>query len=128
MVWPGMTVSIDLEHQLAFLGCEGNDLLSVFDLKEHKAISEIALPSGVDVIAYDSGLKRVYAACYSGAISVIQVDDSTHFRKLEDFKVQAKVHSLAVNFESHKIYVPEQEEDGKPVSKLIIYDAVVENN
>ena len=58
------------------------------------------------------------------AISVFQEDDADHFRKLEDFPVQKKVHSLAVDVETHRVYVPEQEEDGKPVSRMMIYDAV----
>ncbi len=56
---------------------------------------------------------------------MIQVDDGAHIRKLEDFPVQPKVHSLAVDIKTHKVYAPEQEENGKPVSRMIIYDAVV---
>ena len=53
-------------------------------------------------IKFDAGLKRIYAACYSGAISVFKMDDPDHCRKLEDFPVQKKVHSLAVDQETHR--------------------------
>jgi len=117
-------MALDVDHRLAFLACEGNDKVAIFNLEQHAVVAEIPVPPGIDVIAFDPGLGRLYAACYSGAISVIQEDDSAHFRKLEDHAVQAKVHSLAVDAETHKVYAPEQEENGQPVSKMIIYDAI----
>jgi len=70
--------------------------MAVFDLDKRQPIAFLPLAQGPDAVKYDSGLKRVYVACYSGAISVFQEDDPDHFRKLEDFPVQKKVHSLAV--------------------------------
>jgi hypothetical protein len=29
-----------------------------------------------------------------------------------------------VDTETHRVYTPEQEEDGKPVAKMVVYDAV----
>lgn len=79
---------------------------------------------GGDVIAFDPGLKRIYVACYDGAISVFQEDDPTHFRKLGDVPVQKKVHSLAIDLETHRVFVPEQEENGAPAATIVVYDAV----
>jgi len=44
--------------------------------------------------------------------------------KLEDFRVQHAVHSLAVDLKTPRVYVPEQEEDGKPVARMAVYEAV----
>jgi hypothetical protein len=55
-------------------------------------------------------------------IGVYQEDDPFHFRKLEDFPVQRLVHSLAVDTATHRVYAPEQEEDGRPVARMIIYE------
>jgi hypothetical protein len=118
----GMT--LDPENHRAFLACEGNNLLTVFDLDKHEPIQFLQLPDGVDVIKLDPGLHRIYAACYSGAISVIHQDDPNGYRKIEDFKVQHAVHTLAVDVETHRVYTPEQEEDGKPVARMVVYDAV----
>ncbi len=119
----GMT--LDPEHHRAFLACEGNDLMTVFDLDKHEPIAFLPMASGPDVIKFDPGLKRVYVACGSGAISVFQMDDPDHYRKLEDFPVQKKVHSLAVDPETHRVYAPEQEADGKAVARMIVYEALV---
>ena len=118
----GMT--LDPEHHRAFLSCEGNNLMTVFDLDRHEPIAYLAMADDPDVIKFDPGLGRIYAACYSGAISVFHQDDPQHYRKLEDFKVQHAVHSLAVDEETHRVYTPEQEENGKPVARMVVYEAV----
>lgn len=120
----GMT--LDPEHHRAFLSCEENNLMAVFDLAKHEAIAYLPMADGPDVIKFDPGLGRIYTACYSGAISVFHQDDPQHYRKLEDFKVQHAVHSLAVDPETHRVYTPEQEENGKPVARMIVYEAVTE--
>jgi DNA-binding beta-propeller fold protein YncE len=119
----GMT--LDPEHHRAFLACEGNDLMTVFDLDKHAPIAFLRMAPGPDVIKFDPGLKRIYVACSSGAISVFQMDDPDHYRKLEDFAVQKKVHSLAVDPETHRVYAPEQEADGKAVARMAVYEALV---
>lgn len=117
-------MALDVEHHRAFLSCEENELMTVFDLDKHIAIASLPLPSGPDVIKFDSGLARIYVACYGGAIAVFHEDDPGHFRKLEDFRVQHAVHSLTIDPNTHRVYVPEQEEDGKPVARMVVYEAL----
>jgi YVTN family beta-propeller protein len=117
-------MALDPEHHRAFLSCEGNELMTVFDLDKKSAIAFLPLPGGPDVIKFDPGLRRIYVACYSGAIAVFHQDDADHYRKLEDFHVQHAVHTVAVDLKTHKLYTPEQEEDGKPVARMVVYEAV----
>ena len=116
-------MALDAQHRRAFLVCEESNQLAVFDLDEHRTITSMAIPDGGDVVKFDAGLGRVYVACYSGAIAVIHEDDPNHFSKVEDVKVQAKVHSLAVDPATHRVYAPEEQEDGKPVARMIVYEA-----
>jgi DNA-binding beta-propeller fold protein YncE len=118
-------MALDPEHHRAFLQCEGNNMMTVFDLDAHKPIAHLPTAPGGDVVKFDPGLKRIYVACSSGAISVFQEGDADHFTKLEDFPVQRKVHSLAVDVRTHRVYAPEEQEDGRPVSRMIVYDAIV---
>jgi DNA-binding beta-propeller fold protein YncE len=118
----GMT--LDPERHRAFLSCEENNIMTVFDLDKHEAIAFLPLADGPDVIKFDPGLQRIYVACYSGAISVFHQDDADHYSKVEDFPVQHAVHTLAIDLSTHRVYTPEQEEDGKPVARMIVYDAV----
>jgi len=117
-------MALDVEHHRAFLSCEENELMTVFDLDNHSAIAFLPLPNGPDVIKFDPGMGRIYVACYSGAIAIFHEDDPNHYRKLEDFPVQHAVHSLAVDPETHHVYTPEQEENGKPVARMVVYEAV----
>ncbi len=115
-------MALDPDHHRAFLACEENDLLTIFDLDKHQPIAYLPMAKGADVVKFDPGLKRIYVACSGGAISIFQEDDPDHFRKLEDFPVAKKVHSLAVHEKTHRVYAPEQEENGKPVARIVVYE------
>jgi len=117
-------MALDPDHHRAFLSCEDNDLMTVFDLDLHRSIAFLKMPGGPDVIKFDPGLHRIYVACYTGSIAVFQQDDSDHYRKLEDFRVPHAVHSLAVDEKTHRLYAPEEEEDGKPVARMLVFDAI----
>ena len=117
-------MALDPEHHRAFLACEQNNLLAVFDLDKNESIAYLPMAEGGDVVKFDPGLSRVYVACYSGAISVFEQKDPAHYSKLGDVRVAHAVHSLAVDPATHRVYAPEQEESGVPVARLIVFDAV----
>ena len=117
-------MAVDSEHHRAFLLCNGTKTLTVFALDTHKALAHLPLSQGADVVKFDPGLRRIYAACSSGFISIFQEDDVDHYRKLEDFPVQKMVHSLAVDTATHRLYAPEQQENGRPVARMIVYEAL----
>jgi DNA-binding beta-propeller fold protein YncE len=118
-------MALDPEHRRAFLSCEGNDVLTVFDLETHQPIAHLPMAKGADVVQFDPGLGRIYVACASGAILVFQEEDPDHFRKLEDVPVEKKVHSLAVDVRTHRVYAPEEQEHGHPVARMLVFNAVV---
>jgi hypothetical protein len=117
-------MALDPAHHRAFLSCEGNEMMTVFDLDKHIPIAFFKMPGEPDVVKFDPGLRRIYVACYGGAIAVFRQDDPDDYRKLEDFRVQRGVHSLAVDLKTHRVYAPEQEEDGKPVASMVVHEAV----
>jgi DNA-binding beta-propeller fold protein YncE len=117
-------MAVDAEHHRAFLLCGGNRTLTVFALDTHRAVAHLPLAQGADVVKYDAGLGRIYAACSSGVIGVYHEDDTDHYRKLEDFPVQPLVHSLAIDTATHRVYAPEERENGTPVARMIVYEAI----
>lgn len=117
-------MALDSAHHRAFLVCEGNHVMTVFDLLEHRAVVDLPLASGADVVQFDAGMRRIYVACSSGVISVFRMDDPDHYRKLEDFAVGQSVHSLAVDSRTHRVYTPEQEEGGQGVARMLVYEAL----
>src|SRR6202011_2281699 len=58
-------MALDPELHRAFLSCEGNNLMTVFDLDKKEPIAFFPMADGPDVIRFDPGLNRIYAACYS---------------------------------------------------------------
>jgi DNA-binding beta-propeller fold protein YncE len=117
-------MAVDSEHHRAFLLCNGTKTLTVFALDTHKAVAHLPIPTGADVVKFDPGLRRAYVACSSGFISVFQQDDTEHYRKLEDFAVEKIVHSLTVDTATHRVYTPEQQENGQPAARMIVYEAI----
>ncbi|MDE3135858.1 MAG: YncE family protein [Acidobacteriota bacterium] len=117
-------MALDPEHHRAFLSCEENHLMTVFDLDRHVPIAYLPEARGADVVQFDAGLGRIYVACYSGAISAFREETPDRYRKIEDFPVPYAVHSIAIDPATHRVYAPEQQLDGKPASKLAIYEAV----
>jgi YVTN family beta-propeller protein len=118
-------MALDVENHRAFLACEGNDKLVMFDLDAHKAIDSLPMPSGADVVQFDPGIKRIYVACANGYISVFQEDGLDQLRKLSDVPVQPRVHSLAVDARTHRVYAPEQEEAGQGVARMLVFEAAL---
>jgi len=107
-------MALDPDHHRAFLSCEGNELMTVFDLDKHAPVAFLKIPGGPDVIKFDPRLGRIYVACYSGAIAVFHQDDRDHYRKLEDFRVQHAVHTLAVDLKTHRVYAPNKKRMASP--------------
>jgi DNA-binding beta-propeller fold protein YncE len=117
---------VDAQQRRAFLSCEENNRMTVFNLDTNKPVVSLPMARGADVIKFDPGLRRIYVACGSGAISVFQQDDPDHYRKLPDVAVEPKVHSLVVDPETHYVYAPEQQEGGQAVARMTVYAAGAE--
>src|SRR5215469_11096870 len=115
---------LTMDDEDHYLLSGGNHTFTVVALDSQRALAHFPLPAGADVVKYDSGPHRAYAACASGFISIVQEDDPAHFHKVEDFPVQKLVHSLTIDAATHRLYVPEQQEDGKPVARIVIYKPV----
>jgi len=117
-------MAVDSKHHRAFILCNGNRTLTVFALDTHKSLAHLPIPAGADMVKFDPGLRRIYVACSSGFISVFQAQDADRYKKLEDFAVEKMIHSLAVDSASHRVYAPEEQENGQPVARMVVFEAV----
>src|SRR5262245_8559581 len=116
-------MAIDPERRRAFLSCEGNDVLAVVNLETNQVIARLPMAKGADVVQYDPGLRRIYVACGSGAISVFQMEDPDRFRKVEEVPVPKKVNRIVVDVRTHRVYAPAEEQAGRPVAKMLVFEA-----
>jgi DNA-binding beta-propeller fold protein YncE len=109
---------IDDQHRKAYIACEGNNRLIVFNLTTHAIEANFPVGGGPDVLAFDRGLQILYVACESGVVSVFKyVDDQ--LRKIGDANVGPNSHSVSVDPKTHKIYFPLKNVNGSPLLRVM---------
>lgn len=106
------------DRRLAFAACEGDSKLLVVDLTTFEVGQVLTTGEGPDVLAFDAGLDRLYVATESDVVSVFELQGRT-LRKLEDLRVAPNAHTISVNPESHEVYLPLKNVNGRPVLRIM---------
>src|SRR5712692_497304 len=112
-------LNIDSEHHLAFVACEENAKLAVFDLDAKKMTAIHSVGADPDVLAFDKGFSRLYVSAESGVISIFDERGKSLVKIGEGF-FAANAHSVAVNQRTHRVYFPLQNVGGKPVLRIAV--------
>jgi len=110
---------IDNEHRLAFVACEENAKLAVFDLEAKKMTAIHSVGADPDVLAFDKGLGRLYVSAESGIISIFDERGRT-LEKVGEGLFAPNAHSVAVDSRTHRVYFPLQNVGGKPVLRIAL--------
>src|SRR5689334_7032710 len=112
---------IDEPTRVAFVTCEGDAKLLVVDLRTMRTMATLRTAGDPDVLALDRRLGRLYVGCEAGAVSVFQ-------ERFEGARVSLTplgeyhaphAHSVAVDPETHRVYVPLENVNGKPVLRIL---------
>jgi DNA-binding beta-propeller fold protein YncE len=98
-------LAIDASSRRAFIVCGRNALLVVFDLDNDRIVATVKIGSGPDSVAFDAGLRRVYATGVSGEVSVVQQKGADAYELLDLVSTHFGAHTLAVDPASHRVYV-----------------------
>jgi DNA-binding beta-propeller fold protein YncE len=109
--------ALDEAGRLAFVSCEGNATLLVVNLRTMRVLSVHRVGDDPDVLAWDPGWRRLYVASESGVVSVFREDGST-LRPLGEVRAP-HAHSVAVDPRTHRVYLPLQDIDGRPVLRIM---------
>lgn len=109
---------IEPEQHLAFIACEGNSRLIVFDLDAKKVTATFPVGDGPDVLAFDPGLKLLYVAAESGIVSMFR-EQGRGLVKLGEARLAPAAHSVAVNPKNHDVYFPLKHIGGHPVLRIM---------
>ncbi len=96
---------LDASHRKAYIACEDNAKLVVFDLASLKQTQTIAIGAGPDVLAYDEGRARLYVAAESGTVSVLSAG-ANDLHKLSEAFLGMNAHIVAVDQVTHRVYFP----------------------
>jgi YVTN family beta-propeller protein len=98
-------IAIDGASRRAFIVCGGNAMLTVFDLVRDRVVASLTIGRGPDAVAFDPGLKRIYATGLGGEVSVTEQLSADNYRNLDIVPTHFAAHTLAIDPRSHKVYV-----------------------
>jgi DNA-binding beta-propeller fold protein YncE len=100
-------LDVDTSRELAFVACDGNATLHTLDLRTMKWTGQAAVGSSPDVLAFDSGNRRLYVAAESGNIAVF-AETADGVRPLGLALLAPEAHTVAVDPRTHLVYFPLQ--------------------
>jgi DNA-binding beta-propeller fold protein YncE len=109
---------IEPEQRRAFIACEGNDKLLVLDLQTRKITASFDVGSGPDVLAFDTGLHRLYVAGEAGFVSIFNVE-AGNATKIGEALVGPHAHVVGVDSVTHQAYFPLMNLDGRTVLRIM---------
>ncbi|MDB6056776.1 MAG: hypothetical protein JWO95_620 [Verrucomicrobiales bacterium] len=109
---------IDAPAHRAYVSCQGDNKLIVFNLKTHEEEDVFPVSADPDVISFDRGLNLLYVACESGAVSMFRAHNGK-LTKIGDTEVGPNSHTVAVDPQTHKSYFPLKSINGKPLLRIM---------
>ncbi len=112
------SVVIDAEQRAAYVGCQHNVRVVRLNLSTGAIDGSGGAGIGVDVLALDSKLHRLYVASESGVVSVYDVAGGGFHRIAQAF-VHLNAHVIAVDPATHRVYLPLQNVAGRPVMRVM---------
>jgi len=98
-------LAIDKSNSRLFSVC-GNKLLVVTDAENGKIITTLPIGDGVDGVAFDPVLNRIYSSNGEGNMTVIQEENANSFNVLETVSTQRGARTIAVDSKSNLVYLP----------------------
>ena len=117
--------NIDSQQEIAFIACIDSDpspILVRVDLRTQQPIVEDypILSVNPDIVTIDTSWHLLYVGCTAG-ISVFQIQGRS-LKKIGDFQFGASTHTIAVNDETHEIYLPFVSVGGRPTLQIDTYN------
>ncbi len=105
---------VDSSRRLAFVACDGDAKLLTLDLRTMEVTQTADVGSDPDVLAFDTGNRRLYVSAESGDVAVF-AERAHMLVKLGQSHLAAAAHTVAVDPRSHLVYFPlEAGSNGRP--------------
>ncbi|MEI6048185.1 MAG: YncE family protein [Bacteroidota bacterium] len=106
-------LALDNETHRLFAVC-GNKLMVVVDAIDGHIIANLPIGDGCDGVKFDPGLKRAFSSNGEGTMTVVQELNKDSFRVLENFATMPGARTLAIDINTHHIYMPTAEFNPAP--------------
>jgi DNA-binding beta-propeller fold protein YncE len=110
---------IDAPRNRAYVSCQGDSKLIVFNLALHKEEDVFPVGEGPDVLAFDAELNLLYVACESGRVALFKAGQGK-LTKLGDAAVGPNSHTVAVDSQTHRAYFALKNVSGSPVLRIML--------
>jgi YVTN family beta-propeller protein len=101
------------QRHRVFVACAVNAKMAVFDLGSNTVTALMDVGDGPDVLALDPNLDRLYVASESGTVTVFDV--AAVVRTLAQGSAGPNGHSVAVDPDTHLVYLPLTDVGGPPI-------------
>jgi YVTN family beta-propeller protein len=111
-------LAIDAKNRLAFIACEGNAKLLVFDLDAHKVLDTQPVGDNPDVLAFDPGNGALYVASESGTVAIFK-EEGRGLHKLAQGFLAKGAHTVSVDPATHRLYFPLPDVNGQPTLRVM---------
>lgn len=108
----------DQQTHQAFITCDVNNVMLVFDLDTKKIIASDTVGAAPDVLAYDEGLHHLYVAGESGIMTIFAIQKGS-IKKLYEGFVAQHAHTVAVDQATHLVYLPLESINGKSFLRVL---------
>jgi DNA-binding beta-propeller fold protein YncE len=109
--------TLDSAARQAFVSCEANAKLLLLNLETKQITASDSVGDIPDVLAFDGGLHRLYVAAESGVVAVFQVRGAA-LQKTGQVYLAPNAHTIAVDAQTHRVYVPLENINGRPVLRV----------
>lgn len=97
-------LAIDLKTKRLFSACD--KVMVVLDLTNGKIVTPVPISDGCDGIAFDSGLKNIFASCGEGKLTIIHEDDANKYTVMVNLPTKKSARTITVNEALHTVYLP----------------------
>jgi YVTN family beta-propeller protein len=111
---------LDELQRLAFVDCADNDTLLMLDMTSLKVISTQTVGKNPDLMALDHGWHYLYVTSESGVVSIFD-EHGRAVKKLNEGYIAPGTHTIAVDQETHYMYLPLQNVGGKPILRIALF-------
>lgn len=109
---------IDARDHLAFIACEGNDKLLVFDMSSKRVVQSFDVGSDPDVLAFELPSSTLYVAGEAGVVSMFSVKGA-EVKKIGEGRIGPNAHVVAVDPVTRRAYFPLKNVGGQPVLRVM---------
>jgi len=100
-------LAIDLATHRLFAGCE--KLLMVIDSKTGKVVDKLTIGDGCDGVAFDNGLKYIFASCGEGKLTIIHEISGDKFEVIDNVPTKRSARTITVDEKNHEVFLPAAE-------------------